>query len=108
MPLNGGKYDYCLSLKCNLITYFKINGQRYPTVSNMFRDYYSIQGSSIPCECEFLGIPDILRPARMRIKLGNLRVHMELKSWLKPGNQKIFEGCVKLEEMLELEGRIKY
>jgi len=84
---------------------FQVNGQRYPTVSKMFRDYYSIQGSSVPCECAFSGIPDVLKPTRMSIKPAHVRMHMELKSWLRPENESIFKDCINLEQMLEREGQ---
>ena len=59
----------------------------------------------MPCECAFLGIPDILTPTRMRIKSSRVRMHMELKSWLRPENESIFNDCIKLEQMFELEGK---
>ncbi|OXA46906.1 putative AC transposase [Folsomia candida] len=74
-----------VSTKVNTLEWWKVNENKFPNLSKMARDVFSVQPTSVPIEREFSGGVDLVVPSRCRLSPTTISASMCLKSWWKTG-----------------------
>jgi hypothetical protein len=70
----------------DVVAFWKVNSQKFPTLSKMAFDFLTVQLSSVASEFAFSLSGRIIDDYRSRLSADSLEMLMQLKSWLKTRN----------------------
>lgn len=67
----------------DVMTFFRDNGDMFPRVQMMARDYLGVTATSVPSECAFSAAGDVVSNKRARLGDDSVQAIVELQSFLK-------------------------
>lgn len=69
--------------KVNVLEYWRAQKEEFPNITNMARDYLSVQSGAVAVERDFSMGSDLVTPKRCSLSPETIRACLCLKSWLK-------------------------